>query len=172
MKIPAGATRRCYYLSTTSKTTLNVTTTFIFLAPKPLQMVTAAMKLKDTCSLEGKLRPTGGGTGGSGVRPFATPWIAVPRLLCPWNSLGKSTGVGCHFLLYGISVTQGLNSGLLHFGQILYYLSHQESPVTNPDSVLKSRDIALPTKVRIAKAMVFPVVMRGCESWTIQRAER
>ena len=39
------------------------------------------------------------------------------------------------------------------------------------DSVLKSRDIALPTKVRIVKAMIFPVVMYGCESWTIKKAE-
>ena len=43
--------------------------------------------------------------------------------------------------------------------------------MTNPDSVLKSRDITLPTKVRIVKAMVFPVVMYGCESWTIKKAE-
>ena len=41
--------------------------------------------------------------------------------------------------------------------------------MTNLDSVLKSRDIALPTKVHIVKAMVFPVVMYGCESWTIRR---
>ena len=43
--------------------------------------------------------------------------------------------------------------------------------MTNSDSVLKSRDITLPTKVRLAKAMVFPVVMYGCESWTIKNAE-
>ena len=43
--------------------------------------------------------------------------------------------------------------------------------ITNPDSVLKSRDMALPTKVRLVKAMVFPVVMYGCESWTIKKAE-
>ena len=41
--------------------------------------------------------------------------------------------------------------------------------VTNLDSILKSRDITLPTKVRIVKAMVFPVVMYGCESWTIRK---
>ena len=44
--------------------------------------------------------------------------------------------------------------------------------MTNPDSILKSRDIALPTKVHLVKAMVFPVVMYGCESWTIKKAER
>ena len=43
--------------------------------------------------------------------------------------------------------------------------------MTNPDSILKSRDITLPTKVHLVKAMVFPVVMYGCESWTIKKAE-
>ena len=44
--------------------------------------------------------------------------------------------------------------------------------MTNIDSILKSRDIALPTKFYLVKAMVFPVVMYGCESWTIKKAER
>ena len=44
--------------------------------------------------------------------------------------------------------------------------------ITNLDSILESRDITLPTKVRLVKAMVFPVVMYGCESWTIRKAER
>ena len=47
------------------------------------------------------------------------------RLLCPWDSPGKSTGVGCHFLLQGIFVTQESNLGLLYCRQILYCLSHQ-----------------------------------------------
>ena len=68
-------------------------------APKSLQMVFAAMKLKDAYSLEGKL-------------------------------------------------------------------------MTNLDSIVKSRDITLPTKVHLVKAMVFPVVMYGCESWTVKKAER
>ena len=46
-----------------------------------------------------------------------------------------------------------------------------EKVMTNLDSILKSRDITLPTKVCLVKAMVFPVVMYGCESWTIRRAE-
>ena len=44
--------------------------------------------------------------------------------------------------------------------------------MTNLDSILKSRDITLPTRVRLVKAMVFPVVMYGCESWTVKEAER
>ena len=44
--------------------------------------------------------------------------------------------------------------------------------MTNLDSIFKSRDITLPTKVHLVKAMVFPVVMYGCESWTVKKAER
>ena len=44
--------------------------------------------------------------------------------------------------------------------------------MTNLDSILKSRDIILPTKVHLVKAMVFPVVMYGCESWTVKKAKR
>ena len=44
--------------------------------------------------------------------------------------------------------------------------------MTNLDSIFKSRDITLPTKVHVVKAMVFPVVMYGCESWTVKKAER
>ena len=44
--------------------------------------------------------------------------------------------------------------------------------ITNLDSIFKSRDITLPTKVHLVKAMVFPVVMYGCESWTVKKAER
>ena len=46
------------------------------------------------------------------------------RLLCPWNSPGKNTGVGCHFLLQGIFPTQGSNLGLPHYRQMLYHLSY------------------------------------------------
>ena len=53
------------------------------------------------------------------------PVDCVARFLCPWDSVGKNTGVGCHFLLQGILLTQGSNLGLLHCRQILYHLSHQ-----------------------------------------------
>ena len=51
------------------------------------------------------------------------------------------------------------------------FLLGRKQPMTNLDSILKSRDIALPTKVRLDKDMVFPVVMYGCESWTVKKAE-
>ena len=49
--------------------------------------------------------------------------------------------------------------------------SLEEKVMTNLDSIFKSRDITLPTQVRLVKAMVFPVVMYGCESWTVKKAE-
>ena len=54
----------------------------------------------------------------------------------------------------------------------LRYLLLGRKAVTNLESILKSRDITLPTKVSLVKAMVFPVVMHGCESWTVKKAER
>ena len=56
--------------------------------------------------------------------------------------------------------------------EIKRHLLLERKAMTNLDSILKSRDITLPTKVRLVKAMVFPVVIYGCESWTIKKAER
>ena len=64
----------------------------------------------------------------SRVRLFAILWTVAYQALCPWDFPGKSTGVGCHFRLQGIFLTQGLNPGLPHCRQTLYHLSHQESP--------------------------------------------
>ena len=65
----------------------------------------------------------------SRARLFATPWIvACTKLLHPWDFPGKSTGVGCYFLLQGIFPTQGSNPDLSHCRQTLYHLSHQGSP--------------------------------------------
>ena len=62
----------------------------------------------------------------SRARLFVTPWIVgCTKLLRPWDFQGKSTGVGCHFLLQGIFPTQGPNPGLSHCRQTLYRLSHQ-----------------------------------------------
>ena len=56
--------------------------------------------------------------------------------------------------------------------EIKRHLLLERKAMTNLDSILKSRDITLPTQVRPVKAMVFPVVMYGCESWTVKKAER
>ena len=57
----------------------------------------------------------------SHVQLFATTWTVAARLLCPWDFPGKNTGVGCHFLLKGIFLTQGSNPRLLFDWQILYH---------------------------------------------------
>ena len=60
------------------------------------------------------------------LRPYG---LEPTRLLCPWNSPGKNSGMGCHSLLQGFFLTQGLNLGLLHCRQIRYHLSYQGSPI-------------------------------------------
>ena len=62
------------------------------------------------------------------VQLSAAPQTVARRLLCPWDSLGKSIAVGSRFLLQGVFLTQGSTRGLLHCSQILYHLRHQESP--------------------------------------------
>ena len=54
---------------------------------------------------------------------------------------------------------------------VIQRLLLERKAMTNLDSILKSRDITLPTKVHLVKAMIFPVVMYGCESWTVKNAE-
>ena len=65
----------------------------------------------------------------------------------------------------GSSIHGIFQARVLEWGAIAFSM-------TNLDSILKSRDIILPTKVRLVKAVIFPVVMYGCESWTIKKAER
>ena len=60
----------------------------------------------------------------SRVQLSATPWTVAPRLLCPWDSPGRNTGVDCHLLLQRVFPSQGSNPGLLHCRRILYGLRH------------------------------------------------
>ena len=69
----------------------------------------------------------------------------------------------CHVFLV---LEQGHNCSSSQFPRLFY-----KGIMTNLDSILKSRDITLPAKVHLVKAMVFPVVMYGCESWTVKKAE-
>ena len=68
------------------------------------------------------------------------PRTVAARILCPWNSPGKNTGMGCHALLQGIFLTQGLKPGILHCRQVHYHLSHQRSPE-------KGQGLSTPVKV-------------------------
>ena len=72
-------------------------------------------------------------------------------------------------LLYWIWIFNGPNFSIFINKTVLPKIGRKV--MTNLDSILKSRDITLPTKVHLVKAMVFPVVMYGCESWTIKKAE-
>ena len=71
------------------------------------------------------------------------------------------------FIFCGPQITAGGDGSC----EIKRHLLLGRKIMTNLDSILKSRDITLPTKVHLVKAMVFPVVMYGCESWTIKKAE-
>ena len=107
--------------------TMETVTDFIFLGSKITSVVTAAMKLKDTCFLKK-----------SYDQPAAAAAAAAKSL--------QSCPTLCD--------------------------PHRRQPTRLPlSSILKSRDITLPTKVHLTKDMVFPVVMYGCESWTIKKAE-
>ena len=86
----------------------------------------------------------------------------------PWQIEGEKLEVVTDFLFLGSKIT--VDSDCSH--EIRRQLLLGRKSMTNLDNVLKSRDITLPTKVRIVKAMVFPVVMYGCESWTVKKAER
>ena len=85
-----------------------------------------------------------------------------------WEIDGKTVETAAAFILGGSKITA--DGDCSH--EFKRHLLLERKAVNNLDSILKSRDITLPTKVRLVKAMVFPVVMYGCESWTVKKAER
>ena len=89
---------------------------------------------------------------------------------CPitsWQIDGETMETVTDFIFLGLKITAWGNCS----HEIKRCLLLGRKAMTNLDSILKSRDITLPTKVHIVKALVFPVVMYGCESWTIEKAE-
>ena len=84
-----------------------------------------------------------------------------------WQIDGEKMETVRDFIFLGSKITA--DGDCSH--EIKRHLLFGRKVMTNLDSVLKSRDITLPTKVHLLKAMVFPVVMYGCESWTIKKAE-
>ena len=85
-----------------------------------------------------------------------------------WQIDGETVETVTDFILGGSKITA--DSDCSH--ETKRHLLLGRKVMTNLDSILKSRDITLPTKVRLVKAMVFPIVTYGCESWTIKKAER
>jgi len=82
--------------------------------------------------------------------------------------MGKDGETVSDFIFLGSKITTDCECS----HEIKRRLLLRRKVMTNLDSIFKSRDITLPTKVRLVKAMVFPVVMYGCESWTVKKAER
>ena len=84
-----------------------------------------------------------------------------------WQKDGETKETVTDFIFLGSKITMDSDCS----NEIKRHLLLGRKAMTNLDSILKSRDITLPTKVRIVKAVVFPVVMYGGESWTIKKAE-
>ena len=84
-----------------------------------------------------------------------------------WQIDGEKVETVSEFILGGSKITADGDCSHEIKGRLLF----GRKVMTNLDSLFKSRDITLPTKVRLVKAMVFPVVMYGCESWTVKKAE-
>ena len=93
--------------------------------------------------------------------------IMSSSLITPWQIDGETMETERDFILGGSKITT--DGDWSH--DIKRRLLLGRKALTNLDSIFKSRDITLPTKVRLVKAMVFPVVMYGCESWTIKKSE-
>ena len=130
------------------------------------------MKLKDTYSLEGLLcgsdsKASASQCGRLGFHPWVRkiPWRRkwqCTLVFLPWKYHGQRSLAG--YSPWGRKESD--ITELLHFTLLL-----GRRVMTNLDSIFKSRDITLLTKVRLVKVMVFPVVMYGCESWTVKKVE-
>ena len=93
--------------------------------------------------------------------------IMAPSPITPWQIHGGTMGTVTDFIFLGSKITADCDCS----HEIKRCLLLGRKVMTNLDNILKSRDIALPTKVHLVKSMVFPVIMHGCESWTIKKAE-
>ena len=94
--------------------------------------------------------------------------IMASSPITSWEIYGETVETVSDFIFWGSKIT--VDGDCRH--EIKRPLLLGRKVMSNLDSILKSRDLTLPTKVRLVKAMVFPVVMYGCESWTVKKAER
>src|SRR5574340_998926 len=93
--------------------------------------------------------------------------IMASGLITSWEIDGETVETVSDFILLGSKITTDCDCS----HEIKRHLLFGRKVMTNLDSIFKSRDITLPTKVHLVKAMVFPVVTYGCESWTVKKAE-
>ena len=94
--------------------------------------------------------------------------IMASGLITSWEMNGETVETVSDFIFLGSRITA--DGDCSH--EIKRHLFLERKVMTNLDSMLKSRDITLPTKVRLVKAVFFPVVMCGCETWTVKKAEQ
>ena len=87
--------------------------------------------------------------------------------IASWEIDGETVETVADFIFWGSRITADVDCS----PEIIRRLSLGRKVMTNLDNILKNRNIALPTKICLVKAMVFPVVMCGCESWTVKKAE-
>ena len=99
--------------------------------------------------------------------PLGWKYCMISGPITSWEIDGETVGTVSDFIFQGSKITA--DGDCSHEIKRCLLLGRKVMP--NLDSILKSRDITLPTKVCLVKAMVFPVVMYGCESWTIKKAE-
>ena len=102
----------------------------------------------------------------AGLKQHSKTKIMASSLITSWQIDGETMKKMRDFILGGSKITAG--------GDCSHEIKSHEigrKAMTNLDSILKSRDMTLPTKVSIVKAMVFPVVIYGCESWTIRKPD-
>ena len=99
---------------------------------------------------------------------FQKTKIIASGPITSWEIDGETVETVSDFMFWGSKITADVDFG----HEIKRCLLLGRKVMTNLDSIFKSRDITLPTKVHLVKAMVFPVVMDGCESWTVKKAER
>ena len=93
--------------------------------------------------------------------------IMASTPITSWEIDGETVETVSDFILGGYKITADVDCS----HDIKIHLLFGRKVMTNLDSIFKSRDITLPTNIRLVKAMVFPVVMHGCESWTVKKAE-
>ena len=93
--------------------------------------------------------------------------IMASGSITSWEIDGETVETVSDFILGGSKITADVDCS----HDIKRYLLLGSKVMTKLDSILKGRDITLPTKVHLVKAMVFPVIMYGCESWTVKKAE-
>ena len=101
------------------------------------------------------------------ILAWRIPWTEEPGRVHPWGCKELDTTKVSDFILGDSKITA--DGDCSH--EIKRHLLLGRKVMTNIDNIFKSRDITLPTKVCLVKAMVFPVVMYGCESWTVKKAE-